>query len=64
MFVTVYHRSDRKGEGGWSHLHLVTNILKSSSVMARTRRLGGSLGPIHYSRYIGVIICVQLERLE
>ena len=54
IFVIVYHRSDRKGEKGWGHLHQATSTSKLYSGTVKIRRLEGGLGPMHYSRYISV----------
>ena len=55
IFVIVYHRSDRKGEKGWGHLHQATSTSKLYSGTVKIRRLEGRLGPMHYSWYISVI---------
>lgn len=56
IFVIVYHRSDRKGEKGWGHLHQATTTAKLYSGTVKIRRLEGGLGLMRYSRYIGVIL--------
>ena len=55
IFIIVYHRSDRKGEKGWGHLHQATSTAKLYSGTVKITRLEGGLGLMHYSRYISVI---------